>query len=444
MRDQVLPSVFLYPAFFHVIIAIRVIGSDTTVVAGGTANLMCKIETTEKLTLMTWLRRTRGSSKDIIFFVITPNDGPESVNGLGERLRYIGSVADLNASFQLQDVSLEDEGTYTCSCTVYPSGLYETKMSLTVQVPPVVRVAVDEVLLAGELESTIAVCTAAVGKPPAEISWLTDNLEGPIHTFINSSLHSNGTTTVQSLLRASPSRSMNRQEVRCVAKHPALQQEKIVPCKLDIHYPPQSVNISHSGKSHQDPVFHCATDANPAATYTWSRYAVVLGLCSYPASLTAVITSQLDVGISPLLIIDPQPVERQPCLFFRRSDQKMPGDVIRVDGNRLEFLDQTADVNVLYVCEATNQCQMRKRKLMGKMKRKRLPSEKQHWTGTTVISTECTIQFNAVCSLEYVFWLTILLIINHKVLCAESKHRNQVLRPSGSFHANSANFLNGH
>ncbi|KAG9348781.1 hypothetical protein JZ751_029098 [Albula glossodonta] len=130
---------------------------------------------------------------------------------------------------------------------------------------------------------------------------------------------------------------MNRQEVRCVAKHPALQQEKI------------SVNISHSGKSHQDPVFHCATDANPAATYTWS---------SYPASLTAVITSQLDVGISPLLIIDPQPVpltcsdptsfrvERQPCLFFRRSDQKMPGDVIRVDGNRLEFLDQTADVNV--------------------------------------------------------------------------------------------------
>ncbi|MFT7819445.1 nectin-4-like [Arapaima gigas] len=288
----------------------RVFNGHVTVNEGEDVTLSCTLsETKESISQVTWQRRTKGYPINENFLVITPPDIVHHVNGLGDRVRFIGNITAKNGSLQVLSVSLMDDGDYTCIFVLFPSGPYHTVLKLSVEVRPEVTISAETPPVAGEEEQMIAACIAAGARPPAHVTWVVEQLDSKVKVQTNETQHSNGTTTVRSYLFVVPTRSINQQEVLCVVKHTTWKQEKVVPFRIQVHYPPTSVNISFLERLSEGPVFQCVTDASPAedTRYTWRRV----------DSLTSSIS-------------------------------------VKNDRNRSTFAVTRADLDGLYLCEASN------------------------------------------------------------------------------------------
>ncbi|XP_066563148.1 nectin-1 [Amia ocellicauda] len=214
----------------------------------------------------------------------------------------------LDGSISIPNPLLSDEGTYICIFTVFPSGPYKHNIRLTVNAPPIVTVTTEDTPEVGCEERTLATCIAANGKPDADVSWeYGEDFMILFKVVTNSTVNANNTITIRSELRAIPTKSMQQKEVRCIVNHPSLTQAKNISQRLSVHYPPQLVNITNVEHSPLGTIFICETEANPPPTdYHWHRI-----------------------------------------------NQTFPSSKIRVDGSRLELLEQSPDVNGMYVCEAS-------------------------------------------------------------------------------------------
>uniref|UniRef100_A0A4W6G4G8 Immunoglobulin V-set domain-containing protein n=1 Tax=Lates calcarifer TaxID=8187 RepID=A0A4W6G4G8_LATCA len=87
------------------VLSLRVIGGNITAVQGGT-----------------------------VFRYDLVQNGPPFVNGRDDRFQFIGNFSDKNGSIQLSNVTLLDEGVYTCIFILFPSGNHETKVPLNLLV----------------------------------------------------------------------------------------------------------------------------------------------------------------------------------------------------------------------------------------------------------------------------------------------------------------------
>ncbi|XP_030614060.1 nectin-2-like [Archocentrus centrarchus] len=283
--------------------SLRVIGGNATVVQGGTAILPCHvIDTNDDLTQITWQRRTREKPDNDNFYTIIPKGGPLFVNGHDHRFKYIGNFNAKNATLQLSNVTLKDEGSYTCIFTLFPSGNQKTEIPLKVFVPPSTSVE-DNLPTLGTEEVLFATCTAAGSRPPAEVRWLTGTLAEKVRTTTNSTQYDNGTTTTVSSLFGVPTREINRHLVQCVISGDSLSTEVTLPFTIQVYFSPTEVDIrvisEHS--------FECVTEANPNANFTWSR-----------------------------------------------SGQSLLQSAVKVEAAKLQLLSLTSDLNGLYQCEASN------------------------------------------------------------------------------------------
>nr|XP_023995906.1 nectin-4-like isoform X2 [Salvelinus alpinus] len=285
----------------------RVISECRTVVLGEDVDLSCRlIETTQELKQITWLKSTKDEKHNLMH--IYPNGVTDFVapNGLKGRVQLIGNPSENLGSIRITAVRLLDEGTFTCIFSVFPSGAYNTEISLTVLVPPVVSVTVDVPPVIGENEVILAICVAAGAKPQADVKWKTGTFGSLLKTVTNSTQHANGTTTVLSHLLGVPTRAANQQQVQCVVNQSALVTERSYNYTIDIHYPSQTVNVTLSETS-KATVLLCVADGNPQPNYTWSRVA-----------------------------------------------QPWPGSSVRAEGDTLHLLSLSSELNGLYVCEASN------------------------------------------------------------------------------------------
>uniref|UniRef100_A0A3P8ZIM4 Ig-like domain-containing protein n=1 Tax=Esox lucius TaxID=8010 RepID=A0A3P8ZIM4_ESOLU len=282
-------------------ITLKVIGGKRAVILGEDADLFCRLSEAEEFDQITWQKETRENSNKHNFFVIKPDGITSNVNGLKGRVLFIGNTSDYLGSIRIRNVTLLDEGTYTCIFSV-SSGPIQTEMSLTVIVPPVMSVT-GHVSPVGDNEVVLVTCIAAAAKPKAEVIWNTGALNKSLRWVTNSTQHANGTSTVLSQLIGLPTRTANQKQVHCVVNHCALEEERTLSYTIDIHYPPQIVNITSS----QAKYFLCIVDGNPRPNYIWSR--------------------------------DVQP---------------WPVSSVRIDGDSLHLLSLSSDLNGLYVCEASN------------------------------------------------------------------------------------------
>ncbi|XP_063352981.1 nectin-3-like protein [Pelmatolapia mariae] len=283
--------------------ALQVIGGSVTVVQGGIAILPCHVtDTNDDLTQITWQRKTREKPHNDNFLTILPREGPQFVNGGDDRFSYIGNFNKKNGTLQLADVTLKDEGSYTCIFTLFPSGNQKTEIPLNLLVTPFTNVK-DNLPTLGKEEVLFATCTAAGSKPPAEVRWLTGALGDNVRMTTNSTQYDNGTTTTVSSVFGVPTREINGHQVQCVIRCDSLSTEETLPFTIQVYFSPIEVNI----RVITEESFECVTEANPNANFTWSR-----------------------------------------------SGQSLLQSAVKVDGATLHLLSLTSDLNGLYHCEASN------------------------------------------------------------------------------------------
>ncbi|XP_077946453.1 nectin-1 isoform X21 [Gasterosteus aculeatus] len=279
--------------------ALQVIGGNVTVVEGGTSILPCKlINAKDSLTQMAW----RKEPEEDNLILIKPITGMKFVNGVDKRFEFFGDVSDYNGSLRFSNITLRDEGTYTCIFTLFPSGNVQTKILLNVLVPPLTSLEDNRPIL-GEEEVPLVTCKAAGSKPAAEVRWLKGTLAEKVTERTHVTRHDDGTTTTVSSLSGAPSREIHGHLVECIVTNAALSKEERLPFNIQIYFPPTEVNIS---KKSED-AFECETEANPHAQFIWSR-----------------------------------------------SDRSGLQSAVRVEGAALRFLSMTSDLNGLYQCEASN------------------------------------------------------------------------------------------
>ncbi|CAB1347260.1 unnamed protein product, partial [Coregonus sp. 'balchen'] len=218
--------------------SIRVIGGSSTVVQGEDVDLSCRLlETDEEVEQITWQKSTLEEPENHNFLLIFPNGVTDFIasNGLAGRVQFIGNSKENLGSIRITAARLLDEGTFTCIFSVFPSGAYNTEITLTVLVPPVVSVTVGVPPVVGENEVFFATCLAAGAKPQAEVRWNTDAFGSLLRTVTNSTQHANGTTTVVSHLLGVPTRAANQQQVQCVVNQSAMTTERTLTYTIDIH-----------------------------------------------------------------------------------------------------------------------------------------------------------------------------------------------------------------
>ncbi|KAM9342273.1 poliovirus receptor-like, partial [Pholidichthys leucotaenia] len=283
--------------------AFQVIGGEATVMKGGSAVLPCKlVGTNDRLNQITWQRKTKGKPLGDNFYTILPT-GTQFINGKNKQFKFIGNFNDKNGTLKISNVSLEDEGTYTCIFTLFPSGNHKTEIKLSLLVTPFVSLKESQ-LTVGNEEVTFATCMASGSKPPARVTWSTGTLEEKLRVTTNSTEHSNGTTTTFSSLLGVPTREINGQNVTCVVSGEALMKEETRDFTINVHFPPTEVNITEKLTN----AFECVTESNPEPNITWTR-----------------------------------------------SGQSLPHNAI-MEGATLKFQSMTLDMNGLYQCEAANMC----------------------------------------------------------------------------------------
>uniref|UniRef100_A0A3Q3GNX6 Ig-like domain-containing protein n=1 Tax=Kryptolebias marmoratus TaxID=37003 RepID=A0A3Q3GNX6_KRYMA len=108
-----------------------VMGGRATAEFGASATLPCKLTqslSSESLEQISWQRKTKGKPQTDNFLIIKPS-GVQFVNGNDKRFRFIGNF---NGTLQLNDVNLDDEGSYTCIFSLFPSGNFKTEIPLRV------------------------------------------------------------------------------------------------------------------------------------------------------------------------------------------------------------------------------------------------------------------------------------------------------------------------
>ncbi|XP_024142635.1 nectin-1 [Oryzias melastigma] len=273
---------------------------DVVAMLGSFAILPCQTSTSDRLSQITWQKTIKGKAPDDVFLIIQPIIGLKYSNGKDFRFEFIGNFNEKNGTLKLSNVTLKDEGSYTCIFSLFPSVPQSKVSKLVILVPPNTNL-MSYTPIEGNEEVPLATCTAAASKPKAEVKWIKGSLEGKVREELQETQHANGTTTTWSTLVGKPGREMNGQLVKCVISSETMKEE-ILETNIQIHYSPEKINITELS----DVLFECKAEANPNATIIWSR-----------------------------------------------SGEPLPPSV-KVVGATLQFPSQSNDLSGLYKCEAKN------------------------------------------------------------------------------------------
>uniref|UniRef100_A0A8C3HX72 Nectin-3 n=1 Tax=Chrysemys picta bellii TaxID=8478 RepID=A0A8C3HX72_CHRPI len=246
-----------------------VVDPHVTAVWGNNVTLKCIIEINGTITQISW-EKIHGKSKQTIA-VHHPEYG-FSVQG-----EYQGRVSFKNysltdATITLNNISFSDSGEYVCKAVTFPLGNAQSSTTVTVLVEPIVSLTKGpNSLIDGENQTIAAICTAATGKPAADIDW-----EGGLGEMESSStLFPNETVTVVSQYKLIPTKFARGRRITCVVRHPALEKELRYPYTLDILYAPEVSVTGYDGNwfiGREHVQLRCNADANPLPMeFTWTR-----------------------------------------------------------------------------------------------------------------------------------------------------------------------------
>uniref|UniRef100_A0A3B4XXP6 Cell adhesion molecule 2a n=1 Tax=Seriola lalandi dorsalis TaxID=1841481 RepID=A0A3B4XXP6_SERLL len=222
---------------------------NVTVTEGGTANLTCRVEYNDNTSLQ-W----SNPAQQTLFF----GDKKALRDNRIELVR--ASWSELTIS--ISDVSLSDEGMYTCSLFTMP--VRTAKAYLTVLGVPE-KPEIDGLTKpALEGDQITLTCITQGSKPAADLRWFRNEKEVKGAKEVNAS---GKTFTVRSSLNLRVDRNDDGVAYTCRVDHVALTQTTQQATEvLEVHYPPR-VEIIHSLAIPQEGQYlklECVSKGNPS------------------------------------------------------------------------------------------------------------------------------------------------------------------------------------
>ncbi|XP_072434242.1 nectin-3-like isoform X1 [Chiloscyllium punctatum] len=248
---------------------IKVNGHQILRSVGDDALLPCTINTEQTVSQFMW-RHKRGQQQWTFFAAGFKNGKDEKLNDIFDgRMTYVGQSSK-NASMYLRNITLSDEGIYSCIFTLSRNGPVEEDIRLIVRAPPTVTIQTHpDFSLTDCRKRLIVICTAANAKPAAGITW-----KAPFDVRTNESIGppaANGTVTVSNWFQLCPNKSLHGRKIVCVVEHPTLNASKHVSSQLTIDYM-SSVFINYQMTEDGGLYLICIADANPLPTeYIWTK-----------------------------------------------------------------------------------------------------------------------------------------------------------------------------
>ncbi|XP_051990030.1 nectin-4 [Xyrauchen texanus] len=218
----------------------------------------------ERVVQVTWSRQKPGGEREqIIIGHFT--EGPKASPDFVDRVQFESSDPTLDSTLLILNTKKADQATYTCHISTFPSGNFETQISLTVLILPVS--SLEPVILQEGQSFRVAASCRSVGHPPPRLSWDTD-IPG------QSQNRTGENSVVTSEFSLHPLRSMNGGRLDCLVWHPALDGPRRLQNNLIVHFPPDA-EIDSSGSwgfGHTGAALRCAVKGNPLPqNTTWSR-----------------------------------------------------------------------------------------------------------------------------------------------------------------------------
>ncbi|XP_051841218.1 nectin-3 isoform X1 [Antechinus flavipes] len=263
----------LFPLFFSrfcgALAGPIIVEPYVTAVWGKNVSLKCIIEVNETITQVSW-EKIQGKSSQTVA-VHHPQYGFSVQEAYQGRVLFKNHSLN-DATIILRNIDFSDSGEYICKAVTFPLGNAQSTTSVTVLVEPTVSLKKGPYpLIDGGNETVAAICTAATGKPVAQISWEGDlgEMESTVTSFPNE------TVTIVSQYKLIPTKFARGRRITCVVKHPALEKEIRYSFMLDIQYAPEVSVTGYDGNwfvGRMNVNLKCNADANPPPSQSkWSR-----------------------------------------------------------------------------------------------------------------------------------------------------------------------------
>ncbi|XP_074535110.1 uncharacterized protein LOC141797538 [Halichoeres trimaculatus] len=143
-----------------------------------------------------------------------------------------------NLTVRMNVSSVNKEGEYVCEFESEEAS-YSDSVYVTVVARPEIQTQVNAEISNGTHYQSVS-CSAVGGRPEPQISWSVGGLPPTDHHFttdVNKSLHSNGTSTVSSILRF-PTHLQDEDSVTCVVQHPTLPSPTLTSVRVEMYTRP--------------------------------------------------------------------------------------------------------------------------------------------------------------------------------------------------------------
>ncbi|KAL3046647.1 hypothetical protein OYC64_004603 [Pagothenia borchgrevinki] len=214
---------------------------------------------------VTWYKEKPDATKDQIVTAHHTN-GQTAFGAWSQRVRFQSSEPTVDSSLVIMSTEVSDEGKYLCRIITYPSGNFDTEMSLTVWTIPIS--SLDPVILVEGQSYRQAASCRSVARPPPRLSWETD-----LNGQSTNRTSDNGAVTSHYSLH--PLRNMNGKRLDCIVWHPTLKGTRRIRNKLVVHYPPDA-EVSGFAEDWleglENAALRCVSGGNPKPhSFTWLR-----------------------------------------------------------------------------------------------------------------------------------------------------------------------------
>ncbi|XP_039996373.1 nectin-4 [Xiphias gladius] len=222
-------------------------------------------ETNVVVVQVTWYKEKPDATKEQIITAHHIN-GQTAFGPWSRRVRFRGSEPTVDSSLVIMNTEVSDEGKYICHISTFPSGNFDSEMSLIVWTIPIS--SLDPVILVEGQSYRQAASCRSIARPPPRLSWDTD-LNG------QSTNRSSDNGAVTSHYSLHPLRSMNGKKLDCLVWHATLPRPRRLSNYLVVYFPPHADVSGYNGDwsvGLENAALRCVSGGNPKPqSFTWIR-----------------------------------------------------------------------------------------------------------------------------------------------------------------------------